>query len=202
MNYLMVDIFEYSFEYFPGWLSCKFIDAFGKIHYIYEKIPVVSTLEDFNVSRNTILPQKGYIAGEIINKENGTIKFSTIKPCDIETNENINVFYVHENQIINEIEYTLIGKIKYLMDNNDIRILENNCCEYIRLYAEIYKIIIDYKNNKGTQRKAYNTIMDLYKLYNEQNIEEKADFIADILDMIVGNIGNKEYLIWEKYLKT
>ena len=201
MNYLMVDIFEYSFEYFPGWLSCQFTDAFGKIHYIYEKIPLVSTLEDFNVYKNTILPQKGYIAGEIIDKENGIIKFSTINPCDIETSENINIFCVYENQIINEIEYTLIEKIKYLTDNNDIKILENNWCEYIRLYTEMYKIIIDYKNNKGTQRKAYNTIIELYKLYTEQNIEEKADFIADILDMIVGNIGNKAYLIWEEYLK-
>jgi hypothetical protein len=202
MNYRIVDIFEYSFEYFPGWVSCKCTDAFGKIHCFYEKIPVVSTPEDFNVYKNTILPQKGYIAGEIINKENGIITFSTIKPCDIETNEKISVFCVYENQIINEIEYTLIEKIKYLADNNDIKILENNSCEYSRLYKEIHKIIIDYKNDKGTQGKAYSTIMELYKLYNEQNIEEKVDFIADILDMIVGNIGNREYLIWEEYLKT
>jgi hypothetical protein len=198
----MVDIFEYSFEYFPGWAVCKFTDAFGKIHYFNEKIPVISTLETFNVYKNTILPQKGYIAGEIINKENGTINFSTVKPWHIETNENINIFYVHENKIISEIEYTLIEKINHIIDTNDTKILDKNCCENIGLYKEIHKIIIDYKNSKGTQRKAYDTIMELYKLYNEQNIEEKVDFIADILDTIVGNIGNRKYLIWEEYLKT
>jgi hypothetical protein len=197
----MVNIFDYSFENFPGWAVCKFTDVFGKIHYFNEKIPIISTLETFSVYKNTILPQKGYIAGEIINTENDIIKFSTVKPWHIETNENINIFYVHENEIINEIEYTLIEKIKHIIDNNDIKILDNNYCEYIGLYKEIHKIIIDYKNSKGTQRKAYDTIMELYKLYNEQNIEEKVNFIADILDMIVGNIGNREYLIWEEYLK-
>jgi uncharacterized protein YpuA (DUF1002 family) len=88
------------------------------------------------------------------------------------------------------------------VENNNIKILENDHCEYIRLYKEIHKAIIDYRNSKGSQRKAYNSIMELYKLYNEQKIEEKVDFIADILDMIVGNIGNREYLIWEGYLKT
>ena len=192
----MVDIFEYSFDYFPGWLSCRFADAFGKIHYIYEKIPVVSTLEDFNVYKNTILPQKGFIAGEVINKENGIITFSTVKPCYIETNENINVFCVYDNQVINEIEYNLIKKIKNITD-----ILDNDS-KYLDLFREIKEIIMDYKNNMGTQRKAYDIIMELYKLYKEQNMEEKMDFVADILDMIVGNIGNKEYLIWEEYLKT
>ena len=173
MNYLIVDIFEYSFEYFPGWVSCKFTDAFEKTHYFYEKIPIVSTLEDFNVYKNTILPQIGYIAGEIINKENGIIKFSTIKPYYIETNENINEFYVKENQIVDDIEYKLIEKIKYIVENNNIKILENDHCEYIRLYKEIHKAIIDYRNNKGSQRKAYNRIMELYKLYNEKKLKKK-----------------------------
>jgi hypothetical protein len=198
----MVNIFDYSFEYFPGYAVCKFTDAFGKTHYFNEKIPIISTLKTFSVYKNTILPQKGYIAGEIINTKNDIINFSTLKPWHIETNKNINIFCVHENKVISEIEYILIKKINHIIDNNDIKIFDNNCCEYIRLYKEINKILIDYKNSKGTQRKAYDTIMELYKLYNEQNIEEKFDFIADILDMIVGNIGNREYLIWEEYLKT
>jgi hypothetical protein len=96
----------------------------------------------------------------------------------------------------------LIEKINHIIDNNDIKIPDNNCYEYSGLLKEIHKIITDYKNSKGTQRKAYNIITELYKLYSEQNIEEKVDFIADILDIIVGNIGNGKYLIWEEYLKT
>ena len=199
MDYLMADIFEYSFDYFPGYVSCKFTDVFGKIHYINEKIPIVSGENIWSYNKNTVLPQKGYIAGEIINKENGIINFSTLKPWSIETNENINVFFVYDNQIINEIEYTLINKIKHIIDSIDTEILNN---EYINLFKEINKILIDYKTEGGTQRKAYNIIIELYKLYDEQRMEEKMDFAADISDMIVGNIGNKEYLIWEEYLKT
>jgi hypothetical protein len=192
----MVNIIDYSFEYFPGWAVCKFTDAFGKIHYFNEKIPAVST----NVNKNTVLPQMGYIAGEIINNENGIITFSTVKPWNMETNENINVFYVHENQIINEIEHGLIEKINRIIDDNGIKALNDNGYAHIGLYREIHKLLIDYKNSEGAQRKAYSTIMELYKLYNEQNMEEKVDFVADILDVIVGYIGNKEYLVWDEYL--
>jgi hypothetical protein len=200
MNYLIVDIFEYSFDCFPGYVLCKFTDVFGKIHYINEKIPVVSDENIWSYNKNIILPQKGYIAGEIINKENDTINFSTIKPWDIETTENINIFCVYNNQIINEIEYNLIKKIKYIIDNIDIEIL-NDSCKHSSLYKEIKKIIMDYKNKEGTQRKAYNVIIELYKLYNEQKMEERSDLVADVLDIIVGNIGNIEYLIWKEYLK-
>ena len=99
IEYLSVDIIEYSNDHFPGHVTCKFIDIYGKIHHIYEKAPVVASKLD----ENSILPQKGYIAGEIIFNKKGIIKFSTKKPWDIETKENQNVFYVHENQIINEL---------------------------------------------------------------------------------------------------
>jgi hypothetical protein len=97
MDYLMVDIFEYSFDYFPGYASCKFIDVFEKLHYINEKIPVVSSENIWVYNKDTILPQKGYIAGEIIKRENNVVTFSTIKPFCIETSENISVFCVYEN---------------------------------------------------------------------------------------------------------
>ena len=195
----MVDIFEYSFDYFPGYVSCKFTDVFEKTHFINEKIPIVSSEDIWVYNKDIILPQKGYVAGEIMNKENNIITFSTIKPWYIETTENIYEFCVYENKIINEIEHNLIGKIKYITDNN---IKLNNDDEYMNLFKDINETIMDYKNNMGTQRKAYDIIMELYRLYSEQNMEEKKDFVADILDMIVGNIGNKEYLIWEEYLKT
>jgi hypothetical protein len=197
MDYLMADIFEYSFDYFPGHVSCNFTDAFGKIHYVNEKIPVISDENIWFYNKSTILPQKGYIAGEIINKENGIINFSTIRPWGIETDENINVFFVYDNQIISEIEYKLIKETKYIIDNNVTEILNDD--KHFNLFKKINKILIDYKNEEGTQGKAYNVMYELYKLYDKQNTEEKIDFTADILDMIVGNIGNKEYLIWEEY---
>jgi hypothetical protein len=64
------------------------------------------------------------------------------------------------------------------------------------------EILKEYKNNGGTQRKAYDTILELYKLYDEKDMEGQYNFIGDILDIIVGYIGNKEMLIWEEYMKT
>jgi hypothetical protein len=208
MNYLMVDIFDYSFDCFPGLVSCKFTDALGKVHCFNEKIPVVSSENIWKWNENTILPQKGYIAGEIISEENGIINFSTIKPWYVETNENINVFFVHENQIISEIEYTLIEKIKHVIDGIDRKVSDNSLAEnerYIHSIEEARKMLVEYKNNMGTQRKAYNTVSVLYNLYNEQKLEERMDFTADVLDIIVGYNGwkywNREYLIWEEYLE-
>jgi hypothetical protein len=197
MDYLIVDIIEYTLDKFPGFVLCKFSDYIGKIHYFNEKVPVVSTE---NINENTILPQKGYVAGETINKENGIIKFSTIKPYQIETIDGLNIFSVKEQQIVNEMEKDLIEKSKYITDDASVKLSDDN--NYINLYKKMHKIIMDYKNQKGTQRKAYDTIMELYKLYNEQNMEEKMDFVADVLDMVIGCVGNKDYLIWEEYLKA
>jgi hypothetical protein len=197
MDYLIVDIIEYTLNEFPGFVLCKFSDHIGKIHYFNEKLPVIST---GNINGDTVLPQKGYVAGKIINKENNIIKFSTITPYGIETTDGLNIFSVSERQIMNEIEKDLIEKIKYIIDNTNIN--QSNNSNYISIYKQIHKIIKEYKNQEGTQRKAYDTIMELHKLYTEQDMEEKIDFAADVLDMIVGWIGNKEYLIWEEYLRT
>jgi hypothetical protein len=97
MEYLEVDIIEYRQSDFPGWVLCKTIDSTGKTHYFEEKIPIIS-IE--NINKDTILPRKGYVKGEITNKNDGIICFSTSKPDDVETKEGVSIFYVYENQII------------------------------------------------------------------------------------------------------
>ena len=220
MDHLMVDIIEYSFTNFPGMTFCKLEDFLGKIHYFYEKIPVVSSEDIWAYNKNTVLPQKGYIHGEIVGTENSIIKFSTEK-WGIESYENvnsyyenwskthddksflthfeanlnlfytppygkiINVFSVCDNKIINDIEYELVHKIKFLVDNH--------------IDSGITKVLFDYKNKNGSQQRAYKVLTELYLLYREQNMEEKEDFIADILDMVSGFCYKG---IWEDYLKT
>jgi len=182
-TYLMVSIIEYSFDDNPEFALCKFMDVSGKIHYIREKIPIVSSEDIWFNNKNTVLPQFGYVAGEIINNENGIIYFSTENPWCIETDEKLNKFYVYDNQIINKTECDLIHKIKSAIDSGN---------------GEIYKAIMNFKNKKGTQRKAYDIISKLYQLYREQNIEEKEDMVANILDVIVG-FTSKHNWIWEEY---
>ena len=65
----------------------------------------------------------------------------------------------------------------------------------------IREVLFDFKNKNGSQQRAYKVLTELYLLYREQNIEEKEDFIADILDIVTG-FCNKEHRIWEEYLKT
>jgi hypothetical protein len=100
MKYLIVEIIEFTDDGFPGFVKCKFIDALGKTWNFYEKAPVVSFE---NITKNTILPRNGYIAGEILHEENGIIYFSTEKPDYIETDDGENKFYVFKNQIIDKI---------------------------------------------------------------------------------------------------
>jgi hypothetical protein len=73
---------------------------------------------------------------------------------------------------------------------------------YLIQIKKCHEILKEYKNNGGTQRKAYHTILELYKFYCENDMENQSDFIGDILDIIVGYVGNKKVLIWEEYMKT
>jgi hypothetical protein len=102
------------------------------------------------------------------------------------------------------------GKIE--MDKSEEKLLEDIKNISNETYDGLFKdsiqikkcreILKEYKNNAGEQRKAYDTILKLYKLYDENNMEKQYNFIGDILDLIVGYIGNKEMLIWEEYMKT
>lgn len=100
MKLLIVDIIEYSDEYFPAFVTCTFVDAFGKTWYINEKAPVVSS---DNLTKNTKLPVKGYVAGEIFSQNGEIVCFCTEKPWNIESQDGGNKFYVYKNQIISEI---------------------------------------------------------------------------------------------------
>ncbi|MDR1339877.1 MAG: hypothetical protein LBK58_07495 [Prevotellaceae bacterium] len=88
----------------------------------------------------------------------------------------------------------------------DIKNISNETYDGLFKYSiqikKCREILKEYKNNGGTQRKAYNTILELYKLYDEKNMENQYNFTGDILDIIVGYTGNKEMLIWEEYMKT
>ena len=78
--------------------------------------------------------------------------------------------------------------------------LKNDNETYCNLFTEGHDIIANYKKNGGTRENAYNTIHFLYLKNREKNgelSEYKEDLIADWLDCICGNPGNKERLIRE-----
>ncbi len=94
---LAVDIIEYSNEYFPGRVTCSFVDAFGKTWHIDEKTPVVSC---GNITEDAGLPVKGYVAGEIISRDGDVVCFCTENPSHIESRDGESKFYVFESQLV------------------------------------------------------------------------------------------------------
>ena len=76
--------------------------------------------------------------------------------------------------------------------------LENNSEIYYDLFQKGHSIIVEYKNDEGTQGNAYNTIFCLYLNNREKNdnlCEYREDLIADWLDCICGYIGNTKWKI-------
>ena len=103
----------------------------------------------------------------------------------------------YKNSVSKDMETILLEKIINTLQ----KITDEGNDKYVFFVNECREIIIEYKNNGGTQQKAFETLYSLFNLYNNRNMEAKHNFIAGILDIIVGNIGNRQMLIWEEYLK-
>jgi hypothetical protein len=90
-----------------------------------------------------------------------------------------------ETKLLNEI-LTLSDKINKM--NFQEKISEGRDC------------VVKYKLQGGTQQKAYDTIFAIYLVYQELDNDSVSDWVADIMDCIVGFVGNKNWCVWDKYL--
>jgi hypothetical protein len=86
----------------PGFVECKFYDAFGNQHIIQDKVPVVT---DKHLDANSEYPQEGIIACEIVNERNDSngqkiFTINTSKPWGIETIDGLTEFDVLEEQLL------------------------------------------------------------------------------------------------------
>ncbi len=90
-------VVDYIHDY-PGFLKCKFIDAFGTERIIIEKVPVITT---HFIHRETVLP--------IILKLSGTVQKE-----EYETNE---IVKFTPNYNIGDLE----GSTGFMMNKNDIK---------------------------------------------------------------------------------
>jgi len=87
----------------PGFVECLFSDAWGAVHVVHEKIPVVSCE---NLWADSKFPADGAIRCEIINEwvdneGRKLITVSTEKPDYIETVDGINQFDLLPYQLVN-----------------------------------------------------------------------------------------------------
>jgi hypothetical protein len=85
----------------PGFVECKFNDAWNKEHTVQDKVPIVT---EKYLDANSDYPQDGVIACEIIKQwmdENGRkiLKVSTEKPWAVDTIDGLTEFDILEEQL-------------------------------------------------------------------------------------------------------
>lgn len=102
MHAIKLKITEFIDDWLPGWVECKFTDAWGKEHTIHEKVPIV-TKDDLDAKSN--YPREGLVAFEFVRKwndEKGRTIFSvsTARPWGVETIEGLLQFDILEDQVI------------------------------------------------------------------------------------------------------
>ena len=102
MPEIKIKIIRLTDTHQPGFVECLFPDAWGAVHVVHEKIPVVSCE---NLWVGSIFPADGVIRCEIINEwidDNGRklITVSTEKPDCIETVDGINQFDLSPCQLL------------------------------------------------------------------------------------------------------
>jgi hypothetical protein len=85
----------------PGFVECKFNDAWNKEHTVQDKVPIVT---EKYLDANSDYPQDGVIACEIIKQwidENGRkiLTVSTEKPWAVDTIDGLTEFDILEEQL-------------------------------------------------------------------------------------------------------
>jgi hypothetical protein len=85
----------------PGFVECTFIDANQKLHFVQDKVPIVT---EKYLDANSEYPQDGIIACEIVKEwkdSNGQKIFTvnTSKPWGVDTVDGLTEFDMFEEQL-------------------------------------------------------------------------------------------------------
>ncbi|MCF8259068.1 MAG: hypothetical protein K9J06_16045 [Flavobacteriales bacterium] len=102
MKAIRVRITSFISDHQPGFVECKFHDAWGKEHTVQDKVPIVS--EEF-LDAKSEYPQDGSIACEVIKEwididKRAIFTVTTEKPWAVDTIEGRTEFDVLERQLI------------------------------------------------------------------------------------------------------
>jgi hypothetical protein len=98
---IKISITSFIDDHQPGFVECKFHDAFGKEHVVQEKVPIVT---DKDLDADSEYPQDGFIACEIVKEWNDAkgrkiFTIDTSKPWGVDTIEGLTEFEVLEEQL-------------------------------------------------------------------------------------------------------
>lgn len=98
---IKVSITGYISDEQPGFVECKFHDAYGTELIVHEKVPVVT---NENLDADSNYPKDGFlgceIVGELTDDVGGVITVGTEMPWGIETINGLRVFDVLASQLI------------------------------------------------------------------------------------------------------
>lgn len=101
MKAIKIQIIKFISDDQPGFVECRFYDAFGKEHIVQDKVPIVT---EKLIDANSKYPKDGIIACEIVKHwkdTNGRTIFmvDTSKPWGIETIDGQTQFDIYEEQL-------------------------------------------------------------------------------------------------------
>ncbi|MCS3798758.1 hypothetical protein [Niastella sp. OAS944] len=65
MPSIKISINKFISDHQPGFVECSFTDAWGKLHIVEEKVPIVT---DKDLNANSHYPQEGFIDCEVLKK--------------------------------------------------------------------------------------------------------------------------------------
>lgn len=102
MNAIKIVITRFISDHYPGFVECKFNDAWNKEHIIHEKVPVI-TLKDLDATSE--YPQEGVIACEILkqwtdNDKGKIFTVTTEKPWGVYTTDDLTEFDILAEQLL------------------------------------------------------------------------------------------------------
>ncbi len=102
MKAIKILITNFIDDHYPGFVQCKFYDAFGREHILEDKVPIFT---DQYLDAKSVFPQDGVVACEILkewsDKNGRTINFVNIaKPWGVKTIEGLTQFEVFEEELV------------------------------------------------------------------------------------------------------
>jgi hypothetical protein len=93
---LKIKILTYTDNSQPGWVRCCFSDIHKRVHYVDEKVPVITELD---LTEESEYPQDGYIRCEVITTNDNVVTIDISNPFSLEDENGETIFKVFSDQI-------------------------------------------------------------------------------------------------------
>jgi hypothetical protein len=102
MKAIKVIITRFIDSHQPGFIECKFTDAYGQLHIVHDKVPIVTAA---TLNANSQYPQHGEIKCKVLkewenNIEQKIYSVTTSVPISVETIDGVTEFDLLESHLI------------------------------------------------------------------------------------------------------